>query len=60
MSGFEMEWDRLRNCWAYLGDEESNLYTQVKDSPDPKDRTIKMILERLAAGSYSTHCRSTY
>ena len=43
--------------YQYLDHEESELYDAVKDSNDPKDRTIKLLLERIAKRNKSEHAR---
>ena len=48
------------NRYQYLSKEDSELYDTVKDSGDPKDITIKGLLEQKAGASKSTHCSSNY
>jgi hypothetical protein len=46
--------------WAYLSQEDSDLYDTVIDSDDTKDKSIKKMLEDKAESSRKAYQNSTY
>lgn len=46
--------------YPYLNKSDSNLYEQVKDSENKKDKIIKKLLEDKAQASRNAHCASRY
>lgn len=42
--------------YSYLSQEDSDIYDAVKDSTDPKDVTIKRLLEDKAKASWASFC----
>lgn len=59
MSYFKLE-RRLGGAYAYLSDEESELYDKLKDSKEEKDQVIcKLIIDK-AKASRASHCASSY
>lgn len=56
----KLNWNQSEKRYDYLSREDSTLYDEVKDSTDPKDQTIKKLLEGKAASSRAAHCASRY
>ena len=48
------------NSYEYMSEEDSDLYDEVRDSSEEKDKIIKKLLEDAAYSSRADHCASTY
>lgn len=56
----DLVWNDHQQTFEYLTPEHSKLYLSIKDSSDPKDKTIKLLLELLANRSRAAHRASKY
>ena len=56
----DLRWIPAECRFDYLSEDDSLEYARVRNSADERDKVIKHLLEKLAAGSRSVHVNSRY